>query len=48
MSYYFFKKNSLINGEIEEYSNKEYAYLQRSKYWIEFCFVLKLMIVRMK
>jgi SRSO17 transposase len=31
-------KFSLSNGDIEEYTNKEWAYFQCSRYWVERCF----------
>jgi len=31
-------KYSLSNGEVEEYSAKEWAYFQCSRYWVERCF----------
>ncbi|MDD5053115.1 MAG: transposase [Sulfuricurvum sp.] len=32
-------KFSLSNGNIKEYTNKEWAYFQCSRYWVECCFV---------
>jgi hypothetical protein len=31
-------KFSLSNGDIEEYTNKEWVYFQCSRYWVEHCF----------
>jgi len=31
-------KYSLSNGDKEKYTNKEWAYFQCSRYWVERCF----------